>query len=149
MRKWTLSCITISFLSGLLVSCTKEKETVIIQERTAPAKIESSLTVSKNTFELAKSSLGKAFLLLPSVKTSSRASNLSFMRPLVISFEKHADKIGIFNLTSQNIYENFKAQSLMQTFSILSEIEDKIVVDLDKGFQSLDLKPGVDSSDHH
>lgn len=86
---------------------------------------------------LTKKSLGKAFILIPSVRTTGKQPELSYLKPLIISFERMASRLALFNLTDAQLYSTIPAQRLLQSFNVISENETSITFDLGQGFTSL------------
>ncbi|MCX7978151.1 MAG: zinc-dependent metalloprotease [Bdellovibrionaceae bacterium] len=134
-------------LTGVLFlfSCTKEKEIVI--ERQAPVDIRQSMQPSPDGKALAlnKSSLGKAFLLIPSARGSSIAANWLDFMPLVVAFERSGSKVALMELAVHNIYDTIPSEKLLSTFDILSETSDTITIDWTYGLKNLKLAEPTDN----
>ncbi|MCX7979118.1 MAG: hypothetical protein N2578_08955, partial [Bdellovibrionaceae bacterium] len=91
-----------------LSSCAKEKEkTEIIVERQAPADIRQSMqpTPDGKALALSKSSLGKAFLLVPSARSSSITPEWLDFKPLIVAFERSGSKVALMELAIHNLYK--------------------------------------------
>ena len=89
--------------STLLFSCTKETviEKNIVPERQASPQIKDSFSnVGASQLTLQKSSLGKAFILIPTLMSSGKQPDVNYLKPLIISFEKSGGKIALFNLAA-------------------------------------------------
>ena len=130
-------------LIAFSLACTKETviEREIVPERKASALIKDSMSVDSNSqMVISKSSLGKAFILIPSMRSSGQHPDLNYLRPLIISFEKSGSRIALFNLTEEQLYDTIPSEKLLQTFSILSETENSLTIGLGKGFTSFDSK---------
>lgn len=144
MISWSRTSVALLLCSSLLVACTKETEKVIVKEALPPAKIESTATVSKNLVTFEKASLGKLFLLVPTVIDGSRSAAPSFFRPQLISFERNGERIAVFNQTVQNNVESVTADQLLQTFTVVEETDDKLVFDIGQGFLSMNYQNAMD-----
>lgn len=144
MSSWSRTSVVMPLCSSLLVACSKETEKIIVKESLPPAKIESSAQVSKNLVTFEKSSLGKLFLLVPTVIDGSRSAAPSFFRPQLISFERSGDRIAVFNKTVQDNVESVTADQLLQTFAVVKETGDKLVFDMGQGFLSMNYQTAMD-----
>lgn len=144
MNSWSRASVAMLLCSSLLVACSKETEKIIVKEALPPAKIESSAQVSKNLVTFEKASLGKLFLLVPTVIDGSRSAAPSFFRPQLISFERSGDRIAVFNKTVQNNVESVTADQLLQTFAVVEETADKLVFDMGQGFLSMNYQTAMD-----
>lgn len=127
------------------VACVKEHtiEKTIVPERQAPSDLSQSVTLNpknSNQIVFSKSSLGKAFILIPSVKSTGRNPDVNFLSPMIVSFEKSGHKVALFNLTQQQLYSTISSDRLLQTFSVISENENSMTIDIDKGFTSLNME---------
>lgn len=137
--------IALGMLLALAVvtsGCIKEKtiEKQIVAERQASENINDSVNVTGlagQKLTVTKKSLGKAFILIPSLRTTGKQPQLSYLRPLIISFERMANRLALFNLTDAQLYSTIPAQRLLQSFNIISENETSITFDLGQGFTSL------------
>ena len=130
--------------SALILGCTKETitERVIAPERQATAQMSDAVTIdSLNQVKIAKTSLGKAFILLPTMTSSGKYPDVNFLKPLIVSFEKAGDQIALFNLTDEQLYNSVPSSRLLQTFNILAEDDSSILLKLSKGFTSFDTQP--------
>lgn len=128
-------------------SCTKETTIrEIVPERKADPNIQNSVQVasSKNRLTIKKEALGKAFLFITNAKVSSRTPQWADFKPLVVSFEKSDSRLGLFKLTSDNLYSDIATDKLLQTFVITSEDASSVTVDLGNGFQSLVLQASLE-----
>lgn len=127
------------------LSCTKEiVHEKIIDERQANEKIKVSvINIDANQITFAKSSLGKAFILIPTMTSSGRHPDVNFIKPLIISFEKVGDDVALFNLTEEQLYDTVPSHRLMQTFKVSSENDSSFTIDLGKGFTSFDTKDSL------
>lgn len=127
----------------LLFSCTKETviEKNIVPERQASPQIKDSISnVSVSQLTLQKSSLGKAFILIPTMTSSGKQPDVNYLKPLIISFEKSGGKIALFNLTEAQLYNTIPSSRLLQTFDIVSEDELSVKLNLADGFTSFDAQ---------
>ncbi len=136
--------LTLSLILAFLSSCVKE---TVIERTPNPARIadqniDNSIKTDSthNTLILTKDSLNKAFLLMPSYNSTNRTPMPAYLKPMVISFEKAGNRVAIYNLTDEQLYSTLDSNRLLQTFTILSETENEIRIDLDKGFTSLNSK---------
>ncbi len=124
-----------------IFGCTKETitERSITPARQATPQMSDSVTIDNlNQVKIAKNSLGKAFILIPSMTTSGRQPLVNFLKPLIVSFEKAGDQVALFNLTDEQLYKSVPSSRLLQTFSIVAEDESSILLNLSKGFTSFD-----------
>ncbi len=140
--KWSLALS----ISVLMFGCTKENNTekIIVSQRQANENIKTAMTVSgENQIVISKSSLGKAFILIPAATTSGQHPDLNYLRPLIISFEKSGNKVALFNLTEEQLYSTIPADKLLQTFKVSSENDSTITLDLGDGFTSFDAKQSL------
>ncbi|GIL17446.1 MAG: hypothetical protein BroJett040_11970 [Oligoflexia bacterium] len=134
-----------ALLFAALISqgCMKETKIIeqqIIPERLAPRDVKESMSVPSETeVVIKKSSLGKTFLLLPNIRTGGRKPQWADFKGILVSFEKSGNQLGLFKLTTDNLYSDIPADNLMQRFTIVSEDQDSIRFDLSKGLQSLHL----------
>ena len=127
--------------AALLFSCTKETviEKNIVPERQASPQIKDSFSnVNVSQLTLQKSSLGKAFILIPTMTSSGKQPDVNFLKPLIISFEKSGNKIALFNLTEAQLYSTIPSSRLLQTFDVISEDENSVKLNLANGFTSFD-----------
>jgi hypothetical protein len=136
-----------SFLRGLSVvaivglvstGCTP-KEKIIIQERQASENLSESMqtTSDESTIVLQKSALGKAFLMTPSLVLSKRTPEFNDFKTQIISFERSASRVGLFRLSTNNLYNTIPTDKLLQTFQIIKESADTITIDIGSGFRNL------------
>lgn len=120
----------------------------------APSNIASSFTVrdgksddkgkaeksgSRDTtrdLKLKKSSLGKTFMLVPSMKSGD--SQWTDFSPAIIVFEKSGDSLGLFEVEN-TVYDEIKAESLLGTFKIKEETETEVVFEWTLGLKSLPM----------
>ncbi len=128
----------------IIQSCTIKKETVV-SERQAPANISDSLKVqsdylSKQSVTIKKSSLEKAFMMTPTAIIAQRIPQFNDFKPVIISFERAGNKVGLFRLSSDNIYASIPTDKLLQTFDILAETDTEITFDLSMGLKGLVLE---------
>ena len=128
----------------IIQSCTIKKETVIT-ERQAPANISDSLKVqsshlSKQTVTIKKSSLEKAFMMTPTIIYAERIPQFNDFKPVIVSFERAGNKIGLYRLSSDNIYASIPTDKLLQSFDIITETENEITFDLSAGLKGLILE---------
>lgn len=132
-----LCCILL--ISGLITACTKTERII---DRMPPEKADESFsTATTGTSGLAikKDSLEKAFLLLSSSKTLSKSPQWKFHPARMVSFERHSNQIGLYELSRGNVYQNISASRLIQTFPILKESEAEITIDTSKGINSVEI----------
>lgn len=130
-----------------LVSCqNKESKSFnerVVGERLAPSEISESLrsetAQNQNRLVIKKSSLGKAFLLVTSLKTPARDSQWSDFAPVLVSFERSANRIAMFELV-QKIYSAIEPEQLISSFKIISETSDEIQFDFDMGLSFVPMK---------
>lgn len=138
------------FLSSFLFfACTKETvrtEIQLIPERQASPIVRESFTpnTEAKTIEVKKSALGKAFLLIPTVRSGGRTPQWGDIKPLVVSFERSGSKIGLFRLTSDNVYSTIPTDKLVQSFSIVKESDESLQIDLAHGLKSMDMNGTLD-----
>ncbi|WP_232468774.1 zinc-dependent metalloprotease [Bdellovibrio bacteriovorus] len=144
MLSWSRSTFAMLLCSSMLVACSKETEKIIVKDSLPPGKIEASAKVSKNHVTFEKSSLGKLFMLVPTVIESSRSAAPSFFRPQLISFERNGDRIAIFNQTVKDVVETVTADQLIQSFAIVDETADQVVFDMGQGFLSMNLQESME-----
>ncbi|WP_413586800.1 zinc-dependent metalloprotease [Bdellovibrio sp. HCB274] len=138
--------VAVLLCSSLLMACTKE--TVRVEEKLLPpAKIEATATIQKNTVSFAKSSLGKLFLLMPIKTAATRAAAPEYIRSMVVSFERNGDRIAVYNRSTDNLQSQIVADTLIQTFAVVSETAEDVVFDIGQGFVSINLQPGLDITD--
>lgn len=129
---------------ALFTSCqNKEKKEIVYipTERKADESITKSFaeTRTEGHLEIKKSTLGKAYLLTPYARSSERKAQWIDYRPLIVSFEKKANAIGVFNLTTAQLYTQIKADKMVDSFEIVSETKDAYIINLKGGFKSLPL----------
>ncbi len=132
--------------SLLLLSCTKETviEKNITPERQATSQIKDSFSdISTNQITISKSSLGKAFILIPTAVSSGQHPDIDYLKPLIISFEKSGSRIALFNLTEDQLYSTIPSSRLLQTFDISSENEKTVTLNLSTGFTSFNEKQNL------
>lgn len=148
--------ITSSLFTGmvaalLLASCSgPEKLTEKIIERAPPADITESFTVpagNKNALVVKKESLGKAFLLIASSKELSRTPQWKDHVVRVVSLEKHGDRLGLYELSTAQVYDSISASRLLQSFPIISENEQEIAINFGTGFTSIDFSENLEGFD--
>ncbi|UOF02422.1 zinc-dependent metalloprotease [Bdellovibrio reynosensis] len=144
MSIWNRTSAYVILSSLFLISCTQEKETIVIKEALPPAKIEASATVNKNLVTFEKASLGKLFMLIPTVIDNSRSAAPNLHKPQLITFEKNGDRVAVFNQTIQNNVDSVTADQLLQTFAVVQETSDKIVFDMAQGFLSMNYEAGLE-----
>ncbi len=142
--KMVYLCLGLSFL----VSCVKETERVVERpvplEKTANPDIQKSFSkLSANKVTLAKSALEKVFILIPSYIESSRTPSVEYVKPILILFQRNGDRIALFNVTEENLYESISAPHLMQTFKITGETADDVTFNLANGFTSFDFSSSL------
>ncbi|WP_413560455.1 zinc-dependent metalloprotease [Bdellovibrio sp. HCB209] len=142
MRIFSRTSVAVLLCTSLLAACTKE--TVRIEEKLPPAQIQSSAAVNKNTVTFKKSSLGKLFLMMPTLTMSTRASAPSFLKSRIVSFDKSGDRMAVYDRTVSDVQTDVSADVLLQSFQVISENSDEVVFDLGQGFKSIDNKDGLD-----
>lgn len=141
--KWVKGLSVVVVAGFVVVGCTpKENEKIIIQERQAPTQLSESLQISSDvsTLILQKSALGKAFLLTPSLVVSKRMPDFNDFKPQIVSFERSASRIGLFRLSSNNLYNTIPTDKLLQTFRIVKETDEALSIDISHGFRNLTLE---------
>ncbi|MFN3697581.1 MAG: zinc-dependent metalloprotease [Pseudobdellovibrio sp.] len=145
-------CLILVIISTGLFSCVNEKtlEKQIVPERQAPNSIDDSLTIKTQnnqighyTLELKKSELKKAFLLMPILKSTGKNPDVNLAHTQVVSFERHGQKVGLYNLTTTQLYSSIDSNILLQTFQIVSENESTLSLDLDRGFTSISSRDNL------
>lgn len=139
---WTRTAVSILLLiiTSLLPACQKKSSLSVTEQlvgdRIAPSEIAESLKkeshLDKNLLSIQKSSLGKAFLMISSLKTSSRDSQWMDYAPTLVSFERSGGKIALFELVPK-IYSVVEPEHLISSFKIVSETDDTITFDFDLG----------------
>lgn len=142
-KKWLVVLLPVIFLSG----CTVEKvtEKTIAPDRQANPNLQQSISaVSPQQMTFFKASLGKAFILIPTVKNTGHFPDISFLKPMIISFEKSGDRVALFNLTEEQLFDTIPASRLLQTFQIAAENETTLTINLSNGFNSLNAKGSTD-----
>lgn len=144
-------CLKVVFaiVPVVFFACTKETvrtETRIVPERQASPDVRDSLipNTEEKTIEIQKAALGKAFLLIPTVRSSGRTPEWGDIRPLVVSFERSGNKVGLFRLSSDNVYNTIPTDKLLQSFSIRKETGETLQIDLAQGLRSLDMNGTLD-----
>jgi len=149
MFNQSLRVFAVLALVTLQLSCVKEKtiEKEVVATRQAPESINDSLTIksqsSSYSIEIKKDQLNKAFLLMPIMKTTGKNPDVNLAYSQVVSFEKHGQYVGLYNLTTKQLYSTVDSDILLQTFKVLKETEDSITIDLDKGFTSLSSRDNL------
>lgn len=137
------SAILILATVGLFSSCVKERiiEKTIQPERIADKKIENSISPSQSseTIVLKKDQLGKAFLLSPTMFTTGQTPMPTFIKPMIVGFERYGNKVALYNYTDEQMYDVLPADKLLQTFKVLKESDTELVISFKEGFKSVNL----------
>jgi hypothetical protein len=94
--------------------------------------------------KIKKSSLKKAFMLIPSARSSGLTPRWDDYRPLLVSFERSGNQLGLFELSTQNIYEEIPSDRLIQTFKVKAEDADTITFDWAFGIKAVPAKKTYD-----
>lgn len=128
----------------LITSCqNKEKKEIVYipTERKADKNVAESFGIAKDNghLEIKKSAIGKAYILTPYARSSARAAQWLDYKPLIVSFEKKGNIIGVFNLTYAQLYSQIQADKMVDSFEIVSESDESYIINLKGGFKSLPL----------
>ena len=121
----------------------KDEKTTIIKERQASENLAESMKLSssgESTLVIQKSALGKAFLMTPSLVLSKRTPDFNDFKPQIISFERSASRLGMFRLSSNNLYSSIPTDKLLQTFRIIKEASETLTIDISEGFKNLSFE---------
>jgi hypothetical protein len=96
----------------------------------------------KACITIQKASLGKVFLVVVSGRTSGATPQWYDLKPMVVTFEKDlsGNKLALVGQNYMSIYEEIKADNLIQTFNILAEDDKTITFDWGKGLETLVLE---------
>lgn len=135
------SALIISLLA--LTSCMKERviEKTVAQDKITEKHTDELIAHSdiSDALILQKESLGKAFLLSPTVFTTGKTPVPNFRKPMIVGFEKSGSRLAMYNYTDEQLYDSVPAQKLIQTFSIVKEDKKSITIDFKSGFKSSNL----------
>ena len=115
----------------------------------APA-LEDSIEVSpaqgaQLTFQ--KTALGKAFLLSPSFTEAGNMPILQHLQPKVVSFELSGDRLALFELNVQAVYNEMPSSKLMQTFQVVREDATSVTFTWNYGLSAIPLNNPTPVSD--
>lgn len=135
--------LVISFV--FLTACS-DKSKIISEERQAPADIQASFAKDNSSTQivLKKSSLGKAFLLISSAKSSGTTPQWMDMKPMIVSFERSGQRLAIMELGLQNIYDDIPSDKLIQSFAVVKEDTQSITFEWATGLNSLIVRQPYD-----
>lgn len=151
-RFWKV--LSVGLLSAALAACTAAEEKK--SKHLAPENIDESLKPGANAAPLAqdnglirlkKASLGKAFLMSPTMVIASNSPILDTLQPLVVSFERSGDQLGLFEMNLQSFYSELPADRLLQTFVIARETQDEILFKWSYGLEFLSQRGNGYASD--
>lgn len=126
---------------GFSVACTKtQAPTGVLGERTAPSLVADSFQVPEGSFtiSLKKSSLKKAFLLIPSLKSAGTKAQWQDQAPILVSFERYGSKIAMLELV-QTVYDSIESEQLISTFDVKEETQDEVKFEFAVGLSSLPM----------
>lgn len=136
----SINGLLIPFVLVLSACSSKPESGSILGDRQAAALIADSfqVTAGSKRIQLKKSALGKAFLLIPSLKTAGVAPQWTDFAPILVSFERSDDKIALFELVP-TIYQSIKPEQLIGTFPIKTETDSEIHFEFALGLASMPL----------
>ncbi|MES2801846.1 MAG: zinc-dependent metalloprotease [Bdellovibrionota bacterium] len=139
-----LKHLSLVVIVGFVVSACapKDEKTTVIKERQASENLAESmqLTSGESTLVIQKSALGKAFLMTPSLVLSKRTPDFNDFKPQIISFERSASRLGMFRLSSNNLYSSIPTDKLLQTFRIVKETSEALTIDISEGFRNISFE---------
>lgn len=140
-----LKRLSLVVIIGFAVSACapKDEKTTIVKERQASENLAESMQLTaadESTLVLQKSALGKAFLMTPSLVLSKRTPDFNDFKPQIISFERSASRLGMFRLSSNNLYSSIPTDKLLQTFHIVKETSETLTIDISAGFRNLNFE---------
>ncbi|AZZ35980.1 hypothetical protein CIK05_03955 [Bdellovibrio sp. qaytius] len=135
----------VAAIGSIFTGCAPKDEKTIIQERQAPVKLSESMqtTSDESILVLQKSALGKAFMMTPSMVMSKRMPDVNDFKVQIVSFERSNSRVGLFRLSSNNLYSSIPTDKLLQTFKIVKESNDSITIDISEGFRNLTLESSL------
>ncbi len=140
-----LKRLSLVIIVGFAISACapKDEKTTIVKERQASENLAESMQLTatdESTLVLQKSALGKAFLMTPSLVLSKRTPDFNDFKPQIISFERSASRLGMFRLSSNNLYSSIPTDKLLQTFRIVKETSETLTIDISAGFRNLSFE---------
>lgn len=142
----------ILIFAALLLAACSEKESA--NNREAPLRAQDSfatpaepLALSKGQVTIRKSSLGKAFLMTPTLIVASSAPSFNLWQASLVSFERSGQRLALFQLNGLTYYQDLPADKLLQSFEILAEDDREITFRWDYGFDFLPMQSLWASSD--
>lgn len=118
-----------------------------INESLKPGAPASPLATQYGAIRLRKSSLGKAFLMSPTMVVATNSPILDTLQPLVVSFERSGDQLALFELNLQSFYSELPSTRLLQTFTVLSETDEDILFKWSYGLEFLSQRSSGYMSD--
>jgi len=122
----------------IIAACTKTEK--IIETRQADPNVrESFAEVSRQALTIKKSALEKAFLLIANSKTTGQQPKWKEHPIKIVSFERAGSKVGLFEIGYLQVYKTLNAQKMLQSFEIVSESEESVTIDIEKGFTIVGL----------
>lgn len=128
-----------------LVACSEkpeEKRTPDpnIEQGLKPAEIDPLQATPQGIIQLKKSALGKAYLVSTTLTIAWSAPILDHLQPVVVSFERSGNELGMFELNTLAFYNDLPANKLLRTFKIASESDDAINFKWDYGLEYVSTK---------
>ncbi len=147
----TFRVCAVAFILAFTQGCVKETKVIesreIPVEKKADPNIEDGFALANqksSTLEIKKSAFGKVYILIPNARMPGRAPQWKYFKPSLVSFEKSGSELGLFRQDQKTIYNDIKSEVLLQTFKILRESNDGVVIDFSKGFKSIPLSEFYD-----
>jgi hypothetical protein len=134
------SAVTLAVLSGCAKSSTSNDPAPVTPASpligqsitTAPA-----INKTPGKMVLQKSALMKAFLLRAQMKQSTNTTTWNDLKPLVVSFQKDGNQLGLFAVNSLQSYDVVDSSKLVATFPVLSEDDQSLTFEWTGGFKIL------------
>lgn len=87
-----------------------------------------------------KTSLGKAFLMTPSLIVAGSAPSFNLWQASLVMFERAGSRLGLYQINSLTYYQDLPADKILQSFEIVSETETDVVFRWDYGFDFLPMQ---------
>lgn len=123
-------------LCGLVVvvslsACMQPHSGSTVADAMPPKKMEASFQTKgksegKPVLALQKSSFGKLFLLRATVKSLKNAPSWEDMKPMIVSFQKTGEQIGMFEMDTYATYKVIDTQRLVAQFKVISENDSEV-----------------------
>jgi hypothetical protein len=100
-----------------------------------------------NSIKLNKGSLGKLFLLTPSLLVASNVPIIDQSEPKLVTFQQNGNKLALYEVNFDVVYDDFDANKLLQVFDIVAEDAQSLKFQWNFGLEYVPLDAATAESD--